>query len=490
MEAVKKLQLEVVKLGCRYGESWIFKDLSFSVRPGEAAAVVGPSGSGKTTLVYCLVGIIPNKIKAEVEGAVVADGRNVLGLSIRENAKLINVVLQEYEMQIFGLTVEEDLAFGLENLGLEEAEIRSRIKWALRTFDLERYRSYYVHELSSGLRQKLAIASAVVAAPRYLVLDDPTANLDWRGIVEVQKIIRKLKEEGRGVVVMTRRLKGLEQVIDKIIRLGRAHGRTCGNSARAQLHECRTATSGSDCAVVFDNVWFRYSREYVLEGVSLRIRRSECVALMGANGSGKTTLVKHVNGLLKPLKGRVAVLGADTRAKSPAQLARHVGFVFQDPDKHITCETVWDEATFGARNLGLDCRYAEEALKVLGLWEKKDQPPYLLSMGEKIRASIASALGMNPEILILDEPTTGQDEETLKAIALIIGQLKLQNKTILVITHDSDFALSVSDRVVVMNSGKIAADGPSREILLNASLVEKLGLEPPSNLLSPPEVVV
>ncbi|MEM3897972.1 MAG: ABC transporter ATP-binding protein [Nitrososphaerota archaeon] len=491
MEAIGGGELKAENLGCRYErrKDWIFRDLSFSVKPGDAVAVVGPSGSGKTTLAYCLAGIIPNRIKAEVEGKILVDGKNVLASRLRDNVKLVNIVLQNYEMQIFGLTVEEDLAFSLENLGLEEHEIEARVKWALEKFRLSSYRSYYVHELSGGLKQRLAIASSIMMAPKYLVMDEPTANLDWNGIVELSKTISALKMDGRGVIIMTRRLKGLENVIDKVISLD---GRNVSARTAAKLPEPENIVNPgrSEPVITFEDVWFRYSgeRNYVLREINLKILKGQCVALMGPNGSGKTTLIKHVNGLLKPVKGKVTILGKDTKEYSAAQLSRYVGMVFQDPDKHITCETIWEEATFGARNIGVSENYAEEALKALGLIDRRDDPPYLLSMGEKIRLSMAGAIGMNPEILILDEPTTGQDEETLMTISSMINYLRSVGKTVIIVTHDSDFALSVSDRLVVMKDGAIAADGAPKEILLNRPIVEELGLEPPTDILQVVEV--
>jgi len=485
MEALNR-GLRVVGLGCGYGGKPVFKNLNFSVRPGEAVVVIGPSGSGKTTLAYCLTGIIPNRVKAEVEGRVVADGADILSSSLRENVKRVGIVLQNYEVQIFGLTVEEDLAFGLENLGLGEEEVERRIEWALDNFGLREYRSRHVHELSGGLRQRLAIASAIVTAPRYLVMDDPMMNLDWRGVIKLREIIRKLKSEGKGLVITARRLKGLEPVANKIVWLDGSRRRALVGSQPIELEDPKGKNlNDSRIAVSFDEVWFRYSkaRDYVLRDITLKLESGRCIALMGPNGSGKTTLAKLVNGLHKPSRGRVKVLGMDTRRLTAAQLARYVAFVFQDPDKHLIGDTVWDEVTFGPRNLGLGFEYAERALEVMGLMDRRDDPPQSLSMGEKIRLSIASALAMNPEILILDEPTTGQDEETLEAIARIVFKLKSLGKTVLMITHDSDYALKVSDRVIVIEGGAVVADGDPEEILLNEDLVRDLGLEPPTALM-------
>lgn len=484
MEALGDRGLKAIGLGCRYDKSWVFKDLNFSVKPGEALGIIGPSGSGKTTLAYCITGIIPKNLKGEVAGSVYVDGNNILELDDKERYKIVNVVLQNYEIQIFGLTVEEDLLFVLENLELDEEETEKRLEWALERFGLKEYRNYQVNELSGGLRQRLALASTLLMRPKYLVMDDPMANLDWRGIVELRQTLRMLKDSGHGLVIMARRLKGLDSVIDKTITLGYKPAQQ--NMLDDMMEESRPTFIEDDPVIKFENVWFKYARRMVLKDVNLTINRGQCVVLMGPNGSGKTTLAKHINGLLKPSSGRVLVLGKDTRTHGPAQMAKHVGFVFQDPDKHITQESVWEEVILGAKNLGLSCSYAETVLEVLKLNHRKNDPPYCLSMGERIRLSIAGVLATNPEVLIFDEPTTGQDEETLSIIDSLLKKMKTEGKTILVITHDSDFALKIGDRIIVIYDGSVVADGQPRRILFDNGLLEKFGLEPPSNVLVQP----
>lgn len=481
METLSEHALKAVALGCRYDKEWIFKDLTFSVKPGEALGIVGPSGSGKTTLAYCLTGIIPKNLKGDVAGSVYVEGKNILELDDKERYKIVNVVLQNYEIQIFGLTVEEDLLFVLENLGLDEEETEKKLEWALERFGLKEYRNYQVNELSGGLRQKLVLASTLLMRPKYLVMDDPTANLDWRGIVELRRTLQMLKESGHGLVIMSRRLKGLEPVINKTIILG--HKLAQQDMLNEAMSEpCMTLTK-DDPIIKFEKVWFKYAKRMVLKGINLSIDRGQCVILMGPNGSGKTTLAKHINGLLKPSSGRVLVLGKDTKTHGPAQMARYVGFVFQDPDKHITQESAWDEVIFGAKNLGLSYSYAETALKELGLNHRKNEPPYHLSMGERIRLAIAGILAINPEILILDEPTTGQDDETLSVISSMLMRMKAEGKTVLVITHDSDFALKIGDRIIVIHDGNVVANGQPRRILFDRILLKEFGLEPPSHLL-------
>jgi energy-coupling factor transport system ATP-binding protein len=470
-------RLEVTGLSCKYGSEWVLKDISFKVRKGEAVAILGRSASGKTTLAYCLSGIIPNRISGTVSGSMVVDGEELIGKPIREFNKTIGIVLQDYELQIFGLTVEEDLELSLRG-GDEE-----RLEWALEFFDLKKYRDYYVHELSGGLKHRLVLASTILTNPKYVVLDDPVANLDWRSKKMVANMIKLLKENGKGVIVLGRRLKGLEGVIDKVLYLpaGAAENGNINLSGQAGLNINATSKFNDDRHVVeFNQVYYKYDSEYVLKNISLKIKRGEVLSVMGPNGSGKTTLMKHVIGLLRPCKGYVIVNGIDTRRASPARMARHVGIVFQDPEKYFVSETVWDEAAFGVRNLNLDESLVCEALDMLGLMCKKDSSPYSLSMGEKIRLSIASVIAMNPEIIILDEPTTGQDDETLRQIIAIINKIKSIGKTIIIVTHDSDFALSVADRIVVLNDGSVIAEGDPAQILKDSKLIDDAGIEPPS----------
>jgi len=465
----------------------ILNNISFSLNSGEAIAIVGQSGSGKTTLAYCLTGIIPKKLNFHLDGKILIDDKDISNLEIRDIARRINIILQDYEVQIFGLTVEEDIIFGLENLMLEEKEIERRLEWVLKTFELEKYRNYNVSELSGGLKQRLAIASTVAMYPEFLVMDDPTSNLDWKGVKELGSVINILKNQGKGIIVMARRIKGLEQYFNDIFKLEN------GKLMKQELNNYSFSfnikkSNGSSCnrnlgdAVIIENLWFKYSNEYVLKDINIKLGFGEVISIMGSNGSGKTTLVKHINGLLKPNKGRVLVAGRDTRKFSTAELSRFVGFVFQDPNKHITSETVWEETVFGCKNLGIPFDKAEYALKLLELYDKKDKAPYSLSMGEKVRLMIASVIATDPSILILDEPTTGQDEKTLQLIENIIEKMKENNKCIIVITHDSDFSLKVSDRIIVIKDGKVVCDSTPSKVLLDEEKLEEFELEPPSVL--------
>ncbi|MCL7382892.1 MAG: ATP-binding cassette domain-containing protein [Thaumarchaeota archaeon] len=476
MEAVGCL--EVRNLNCRFDSKWILRSVSFEIKPGEALAIIGPSASGKTTLAYCLSGIIPNRIPGEVSGSVRVDGEEFLGKPIRERTKTISIVLQNYELQIFGLTVEEDLELSIKD------NDESTLEWILRFFELEKYRDYYVHELSGGLKHRLVIASAILSDPKYIVMDDPVANLDWKSKKITARTIELLKERGKGVVILGRRLKGLEKVIDRWIYLAQDCLENVNQKLNHPTVENRKTVLNTteDFIIEFRNVYYKYSREYVLKNISLRIRKGEVYAVMGPNGSGKTTLMKHVNGLLKPFRGSVIVKDMDTKKYSPAEMSRYVGMVFQDPEKYFVSETVWDEVAFGVRNLIGSEENVEKALRMVNLLDKKKSSPYSLSMGEKLRLYIACVLAMSPEIVILDEPTTGQDEETLKQIKDAIEKLKDMGRTVIVVTHDSDFVFSVADRLTILKDGTIYAEGNPLQLLSNPSLIEGAEIEPLSIL--------
>ncbi|MEM3819656.1 MAG: ATP-binding cassette domain-containing protein [Nitrososphaerota archaeon] len=466
--------LEVRNLNCRYDSKWILRNISFKVKPGEALAIVGPSASGKTTLTYCLSGVIPNRIRAEVSGCLRVDGEELLGKPIKEIIKSIGVVLQNYELQVFGLTVEEDL-----ELSMKEDD-RDTLERVLKLFELEKYRRYYVHELSGGLKHRLVIASTILTDPKYIVMDDPVENLDWNSRMIVAKTIELLKQKGKGVIILGRRLKGLEKVVDRWIHITPERSEnTLPWPQQTKTTNSKTVTELSDDPIIeFREVYYRYSKEYVLKNVSLQIRKGEIHAVMGPNGSGKTTLMKHINGLLKPSRGTVLVNNVDTKKTSPAEMSKFVGIVFQDPEKYFVSERVWDEVAFGVRNLGLDEKNVDVALRMLNLEDRKDSSPYSLSMGEKIRLYIASVVAMDPQIIILDEPTTGQDEGTLEQMMNTIKKLRDMNKTIVVVTHDSDFALSVADRLTILKDGSVYAEGSPLELLNNISLVQEVGIEP------------
>jgi energy-coupling factor transport system ATP-binding protein len=306
MEALNKLIVN--NLSCSYSKCKVLNNLSFYLRKGEVLAIVGSSGSGKTTLAYCLTGIIPNYIKGNVSGEILLNGENILGKKPCELIGKIGLIMQDYETQIFGLTVEDDIIFGLENIGLNREEINKRLNWALKSLGLENYRKKYTSQLSSGLKQKLVIASTISMYPEIIVMDDPLLNLDWIGIKNLEKIIIDLKKQGISFIILTKHIKGLENAIDKIIMLSN------NNSEITPIINNISRNNERIPLIEVNNVWFKYPNgDFVIKGISLNVYSGDVLAIMGPNGSGKTTLIKLMSGLLKPNKGYVKIVGKNTK---------------------------------------------------------------------------------------------------------------------------------------------------------------------------------
>jgi len=479
--------LRVEHLACCYDSRCVLKDINLEVKPGEAIAIIGGSGAGKTTLAYCLTGIIPHKVPAEVSGRITINGINVLEARLDAILESINIVLEDADAQSFGLTVEEDIVFGLENLGLSREEISRRLEESLVLFNLKPYAKNMVSSLSGGLKRRLAIASVYAMRPSFLVLDAPDSNLDWPGTNELSLAISRLKERSHGVVVLLRRYRSLGGTIDRfytledgVLKQARPPSGV-GVGVKSAERPCRRGNGWSGEPIIkIENVWFKYSGPWVLRDVNLNVNSGEILTIMGRNGSGKTTLLKLLNGLLKPTRGRVIIDGKDTRLTSTSQLARTVALAFQDPSRRFFAETVWEEVSFGCRHLGLPLEWAKEALMALDIEDLHDKPVYKLSMSEKVRVMIASALAVKPKVLVLDEPTTGQDDKVLKDLAAIACRMRESGKAVVIVTHDTDFAIEVSDRVVVLIDGGIAWSEKPWELILEHELLERAGLEPPT----------
>lgn len=474
MEILNKLVVR--NLSCSYDKKQILNNISFSLNDKEALAIIGSAGSGKSTLAYCLSGIIPNRIKGEVRGEILLYGENILGKKPNELVNKIGFIMQDYDAQIFGLTVEEDIRFSLENIGLDEEDIEKRINWILNALGLEKYRKSYTSQLSSGLKQKLVIASIVAMHPDIIIMDDPLLNLDWIGIKNLEKIIIDLKTRGISFIILTKHIEGLNNAVDKVISLDN----NIRNNERKiwvmpKIHENKK----DEELIKLDKVWFRYANgDFIIKDLTLSVNRYDIIAIMGSNGSGKTTLIKLMSGLLKPTKGQVIVVGKNTKKYSASKLAKHISIVFQNPEKYITFETIWDEVIFGCKNLKLPLTYAENALKLFNLHEQKQVPPYKLSMSEKIKLHIASALAMNTDILILDEPVTIHDTNSLLPLKTAIEQLHKQGKAVIIVTHDTDMALKLCNRVIIINNGTIIADNTPNVVFSNDKIVQQIGLKP------------
>jgi energy-coupling factor transport system ATP-binding protein len=478
--------------------------------------VAGPSGCGKTTLIRCMNGLIPRSYKGELQGRIELLGQNTADMPLARISQMVGTVLQDPERQILGSRVMHEVAFGLENLALPRDEIRERTEQALAYLNITELRDRETFSLSGGEKQKVALAGVLAMRPRILILDEPLASLDPASAHETLDFVRQLADEGMTVIMIEHRVEDVLRIRpDGVLFMmeGRIHyqGPVEGLEGAVDYREVKlpaemiiaraavqppqpsprpevTRTAGAPPAplVRFEGVRFGYeAATSVLKDINLEIHAGEVIAVLGPNGAGKTTLVKHAIGLLKPGAGRVLVQGRDTRELSVAQVASTLGYVFQSPSHMLFAPTVREELAFGPTNLGhapdLIQEEVQEALKTVNLAGLEGDPPLALSFGQQKRVSIAAILAMRSRILVMDEPTAGQDYRNY--MSFMDSILSMPGfEAVLFITHDVDLAVVYASRVLLVSEGKIAADGPPEEVLADAGLLTRCRLVPTSLL--------
>lgn len=518
----------------------VLKGVHLQVQRGEFLALMGPTGVGKTTLCLTLNGILPHLMGGTFQGKVVVAGMDTREHGPGEMSCQVGLVFQEPESQLFNMTVEDEVAFGLESLGLSSSEMEERIVWALEVVRLQGLRKRHPLQLSGGQKKRLAIATVLAMRPQVLVLDEPVTGLDPLGRHEVLSVIEQLKREEEVTIVMVEQdaeavmawadrvvimeegrlvLEGsprqvLSQVeslhdwglaVPQLSELAHLFNRRQGTSfhfftedeAYAALADepisniqypvpntQHPTSSEHSTAVQVEDLHYRYDDgPPALAGVNLTVEDGDFLAIVGQNGSGKTTLVKHFNGLLRPTCGRVLVLGQDTADQSVGQLARKVGYLFQNPDHQIFAPTVWEEVAFGPRNLGFPegevAARTSEALALFGLGDHADTPPAVLGYGLRRKVTLAAVWAMRPQILVLDEPTAGLDWRSTRTLMEEVTNLNRQGHTIILVTHDMKLVAEFAHQVLVLNDGQVLAYGPARQVFQQEAILRRAFLAPP-----------
>jgi energy-coupling factor transport system ATP-binding protein len=474
-------------------------NISFEVKPGEILLIAGASGCGKTTLVRCINGLIPRSYKGDVSGKILVFGEEVKDWKLSQISQKIGTVLQDPERQILGTKVVNEVAFGLENLGMPREEIYQRVDEALNFLKITHLRNRETFNLSGGEKQKVALAGVLAMRPSILLLDEPLASLDPASAQDTLDAVRTLADQGLSVLMVEHRVEDVLRIHpERVMFMSEGQVRYLGDVAglskvvnyrevklpaqdiidRAKhdpaplvLSPLPGAGKGPDGEVLvkFKDVAFGYEAEReVLHGINLEINRGDVIAVLGPNGAGKTTFVKHAIGLLKPKSGSVLVSGRDTREASVAEIASMLGYVFQSPSHMLFAPTVREELAFGPTNMKHPKDQIEqevkEALKIVNLSEKENDPPLALSFGQQKRVSIAAILAMQSKILVMDEPTAGQDYQNYMNFMDSILKMPVF-EAIIFITHDVDLAVIYANRVLMVNDGQLVADGKPQDVL-------------------------
>jgi energy-coupling factor transport system ATP-binding protein len=485
-------RLEVRGLHVRYPEAHALRGIDLSIAPGSFVLIGGRSGSGKSTLALALLGLLSQEgidSGAEVSGEISLAGLNPARHTVAELAMQAGLVFQNPATQLFNGTVEEEVGFGPRNLGLSLRETRDRVAYALESTGCEHLRGRSVRCLSGGEQQRVAIAASMAMWPSALILDEPTANLDREGTKSVVRALERLHRQFQvTVVVIEHRLEPFlpyaERLVwfhegrvvadggpagvmrqEPVVRIGESHlipvdgehGVPAGDEQGETVDSQLPPTYGGEALVAVDDVTAGYNGRVVVRDCSFSLRKGEFAALVGPNGAGKSTLARVLAGLLRPRRGRV--LWHSRGGARP-----RVGFLQQNPLHQLVCQVVEEELAFGPRNFGMEPdKYVEELLVRADLLSLRRRPTQALSVGEQQRTALAATLSVRPNLLILDEPTIGQDWYHLSRLMGSVSQLNRRGQTVLLITHDRRLVDHYADQVWEMVDGNVRDAGSGKQ---------------------------
>lgn len=462
------MMLESQNISFSYdGKTEVLRSANLQVRPGEVVLLTGPTGSGKSTLAKCLSGFIPRSIDGEFSGKIRMDGEDTSEYTIAEFSRLVSLVQQDPDSQICTLKVVDEVAFGPENYEFETKMIETLISSSLHAVDASHLHNRITHTLSGGEKQRLAIAAMLSNQPKYLLLDEPSASLDPRGILSLRGILMNLKEKNVGILCIEHNLDAIRPVADRILSISNG-AITDWNLIDEQLKVPRTHTPVQENTplLTLEGVNFSYGATQVIHDISLNINQGEIIALMGGNGSGKTTLVSLLGGLLNPESGSVNLGSRAISGINRKEIAKRISVVFQNPNHQIFERTVWKEQILTSEILGGAnedvVERAKNFLRSAHLDQFLTRNPFSLSHGQKRRLNITSSIAHSPDILLLDEPFIGQDQDGREFISKIITET---TGAVLVVTHNPIFAKNYCNRVIFVENGSILLDGTPDSVL-------------------------
>jgi len=510
------------------------KHINLRIEKGEKIVIIGPSGSGKSTLGQCLNGLIPHAIKGESSGRLLLNGQDSTSLELHQYTEQVGTVLQDTDSQFVGLSVGEDIAFALENQLMSNIDMYPLVKATAKMVELEELLTRSPHDLSGGQKQRVSLAGILVDEVDTLLFDEPLAALDPKTGRKTIEIIDQLHQEtGKTIIIIEHRLEDvLHRSVDRVILMDQGaivadmtpnellaspllenHGireplyLSAIKSAQCPLDELSqrdgldklslkqlqpyfahwqadlpARAERRDTLLSIDNLTYSYDGEKnALEGVSFDIQQGEFVSILGKNGSGKSTITKLIMGVINPDQGSIALDGHELSSLSIFERSQQIGVVMQNPNHMISHHMIFDEVAFGLRNKGLDESAVQqkvtEILELCGLSKYRNWPIEALSYGQKKRVTIASILVLEPKLLILDEPTAGQDYRNYTAMLSFIKKLNEQlGITVIIISHDMHLVLEYTDRSIVISDSKLIADAPMTQVFSQPALLEQANL--------------
>ena len=530
------IEFENFSFQYRVQSSPTLKNINLTIYEGEKVVIVGPSGSGKSTIAHCINGLIPNIYKGTTSGTFKIKGQNALKHNIFERSAHVGTVLQNPDDQFIGLTVGEDIAFKLENLVVPQQEMLTTVNQVAHLVDINSHLTHSPHELSGGQKQRVTLAGVMVDEIDILLFDEPLASLDPAAGLHTMTLIDDIHQKtGKTIVIIEHRLEDvLYKKVDRIVvvnqgeiiadmtpnqllastlleevgireplyvtalkyagcqitedmnpqSLEEMNLTSCIEPVMTWFNESQGLTpyENQEVALEFKDVTFGYQVNLpILKNMSFKIHQGEMVSIVGKNGAGKSTISKLISGFYKPTSGTIEFKGVDLSSHTIKERAEKIGLVMQNPNQMISKTMIFDEVAFGLRVRGIEeeevKRRVHETLTICGLYPYRNWPISALSFGQKKRVTIASILVLNPEILILDEPTAGQDLKHYTEIMEFLKSLNERGITILMITHDMHLMLEYTTRALVITNGEVIGDDSTWNVLTNHELIEKAHLK-------------
>ena len=512
-------------------------DINLQIRKGEKVLIAGPSGCGKSTLAHCINGLVPNSYPGKATGKLTICGKNALELGLFGLSKIVGTVLQDSDGQFIGLTVAEDIAFALENDCIPTEEMHREVERIAELVDVKRVLKHAPHEISGGQKQRVGLGGVMVGQVDVLLFDEPLANLDpatgKQAIVLIDEI---QKRTGCAVIIIEHRVEDvLYCPVDRVIVMGDGRIQYDGDpdtllcsellqrkgireplyvtalkyagveltadmrpsylpelklsqQQKAQVQSwfdkqpAPEAAPEQDVLLRVENLDFTYEGgHHALRGINAIVHKGEMLSIVGTNGAGKSTFSKVVCGFENAQSGILELEGVDLNSLSIKERADHIGYVMQNPNQMISKTQIFDEVALGLRNRGVSEEEirprVEETLKICGLYPFRNWPVSALSYGQKKRVTIASILVLKPEMILLDEPTAGQDLKHYTEIMDFLSELNHQGVTVVLITHDMHLMLEYTPRAIVFNAGRVIADKSAAEVLNSPDIVDAAHLK-------------
>lgn len=479
--------LEVKNLSYSYPaeEKKMLKDISFKVEKNEFFSIIGPSGCGKTTLALTFNRLIPNSLSGKLNGDISIEGKNIKDMSTAEISQEVQILFQSPDSQLFALNVGDEVSFGLENINMSWSQIEKRVSYVLKKLKIENLRNRSLEELSSGQKQKVALASVLAMKPKILILDEPTANLDPVSVVDFLEILKELKKDTT-IVLIEHNLDFVREFSDRIMLMDK--GEVIKISKKEELFKSKEFLKIMSAPVTernlikeickkgdrekheaegerlleLKNLSFSYPNNVkALKDINFNINKGDFLGVIGLNGSGKSTLALAIIGLLKAKlkRGQLLFEGRDISREDIFQRTKYMGYVFQNPNYQLFEDNVYEEISFGLKNIGLGKKEikkrVDNSLKIINMKAFSREDPYSLSVGQKRRVTIASVVSMLPKLIIVDEPDTGLDYRNAEKLMNYLGVLNKAGHTILLISHNLEIVNKYCNRMVYIENGEI-----------------------------------